>query len=49
MSGKIYRNPPVMAQKWRHIEDEQERYVFTSVEQLIADFLGDVRAMRGEL
>jgi hypothetical protein len=32
----------------RHIEGEQERYVFTSVEQLIADFLADVRDMRGE-
>jgi hypothetical protein len=33
----------------RHIEGGQERYVFTSVEQLIADFLADVRGMRGEL
>jgi hypothetical protein len=32
-----------------HIEGGQERYVFTSVEQLIADFLADVRGMRGEL
>jgi hypothetical protein len=32
----------------RHIEERQERYVFTSVEQLIADFLADVRGMRGE-
>jgi Family of unknown function (DUF6516) len=32
----------------RHIEDGQERYMFTSVEQLIADFLADVRGMRGE-
>ena len=33
----------------RHIEGGQERYVFTSVEQLIADFLADVRGIRGEL
>jgi len=32
----------------RHIEGRQERYVFTSVEQLIADFLAEVRGMRGE-
>jgi Family of unknown function (DUF6516) len=32
-----------------HIEGGQERYVFTSVEKLIADFLADVRGMRGEL
>ena len=32
----------------RHIEALQERYMFTSVEQLIADFLADVRCMRGE-
>jgi len=32
----------------RHIEDGQERYVFTSVEQLIADFLADVHSMRGD-
>jgi hypothetical protein len=33
----------------RHIEDWQERYVFTSVEQLITGFLADLRGMRGEL
>jgi hypothetical protein len=32
----------------RNIEGGQERYVFTSVEQLIADCLADVRGMRGE-
>ena len=32
----------------RHTEDGQERYVFTSVEQLIADFLADVRGIRGD-
>jgi hypothetical protein len=32
----------------RHIKDGQELYMFTSVEQLIADFLADVRGMRGE-
>jgi Family of unknown function (DUF6516) len=32
----------------RHIEDRQERYVFKTVELLIADFLADVRGLRGE-
>ncbi len=32
----------------RHIEDRQERYVFKSVELLIAFFLADVRRLRGE-
>lgn len=32
----------------RHIEDRQERYVFSSVEKLVADFLSDVRRVRGE-
>jgi hypothetical protein len=32
----------------RHIEDRQERYLFTTVERLIADFLADVRGLRGE-
>jgi hypothetical protein len=32
----------------RHIEDRQERYVFKTVELLMADFLADVRRRRGE-
>lgn len=32
----------------RHSEDGQVPYEFTSVEQLIADFLADVRGVRGE-
>jgi Family of unknown function (DUF6516) len=32
----------------RHIEDRQERYAFKTVELLIADFLADVRGLRGE-
>jgi len=32
----------------RHTAGGQTRYVFTSVEQLIADLLADVRGMRGE-
>lgn len=32
----------------RHIEGREEPYAFTSVEQLIADFLADVRQARGE-
>ena len=32
----------------RHIKDRQERYVFKTVELLIADFLADVRRVRGE-
>jgi hypothetical protein len=32
----------------RHIEDRQQRYVFKTVEFLIADFLADVRGLRGE-
>jgi hypothetical protein len=32
----------------RHIRGEQERYAFVSVEKLIADFLADVRSLRGE-
>jgi hypothetical protein len=27
----------------RHLEDREERYGFTTVEQMIADFLADVR------
>jgi hypothetical protein len=32
----------------RHIEGKQQRYEFTSVERLMADFLADVRRIRGE-
>ena len=32
----------------RHIDDREERYVFSSVERLVADFLSDVRYLRGE-
>jgi hypothetical protein len=32
----------------RHIEDGQERYGFKTVELLMADFLADVRRLRGE-
>ena len=32
----------------RHIEDRQERYGFKTVELLMADFLADVRRLRGE-
>jgi len=32
----------------RHIEDREQRYAFSSVEQLISDFLSDVRQVRGE-
>jgi hypothetical protein len=32
----------------RHIEGREEAYAFTSVEQLIEDFLADVRRLRGE-
>ena len=32
----------------RHIEDRAQRYAFSSVEQLISDFLSDVRQVRGE-
>lgn len=32
----------------RHIRDHQERYVFKTVELLMADFLTDVRRLRGE-
>jgi hypothetical protein len=31
----------------RHIGDRQERYVFKTVELLIADFLANVRGLRG--
>lgn len=32
----------------RHIKDREERYAFSSVEQLVSDFLSDVRHVRGE-
>jgi hypothetical protein len=32
----------------RHFQDRQERYVFTTVEKPISDFLADVRRLRGE-
>jgi len=32
----------------RHIRDRQARYEFSTVEKLLADFLSDVRRMRGE-
>lgn len=32
----------------RHVEDREERYAFSSVEQLVADFMADVRCLRGE-
>lgn len=32
----------------RHCRDQEQDYLFTTVEQLIADFLADVRRERGE-
>jgi hypothetical protein len=32
----------------RHIGEQEEPYAFSSAEQLIADFLADVRRQRGE-
>jgi hypothetical protein len=32
----------------RHLGDKQEPYTFSTAEQLIADFLADVRRLRGE-
>jgi Family of unknown function (DUF6516) len=32
----------------RHLEDQEVPYAFTTPEQLIADFLADVRRLRGE-
>jgi hypothetical protein len=32
----------------RQLEDRQEQYVFKTVELLMADFLADVRRLRGE-
>jgi hypothetical protein len=33
----------------RHLADREESYIFTTVEALIADFLADVRKLRGDL
>ena len=32
----------------RHVGDREEAYAFTSPEAMIADFLADVRTLRGE-
>lgn len=32
----------------RHIEEREEPYEFSTVEKLVADFLSDVRKVRGE-
>jgi len=32
----------------RHFEGKEVRYAFTTVEKLVADFLADVRRLRGE-
>ena len=32
----------------RHVGNREERYVFSSVEELVSDFLADVRKLRGE-
>jgi hypothetical protein len=32
----------------RHIEGKEEQYAFSTVEILVADFLADVRRLRGE-
>lgn len=32
----------------RHYGDQEERYLFVSIERLLADFRSDVEAMRGE-
>lgn len=41
---KIWDVPaPVAGSVHRHIEGREEPYAFTNVEQLIADFLADVR------
>ena len=32
----------------RHVEGKEEPYTFSTAEQLIADFLADVRRLRGE-
>jgi hypothetical protein len=31
----------------KHLDDREQPYTFTSVEQLVADFLADVRRARG--
>jgi hypothetical protein len=33
----------------RHLDDQELPYAFVSVEQLVADFLDDVRRIRGSL
>ena len=33
----------------RHLDDRELSYTFVSVEQLVADFLSDVRSTRGSL
>jgi hypothetical protein len=33
----------------RHLDDRELPYTFESVEQLVADFLSDVRSIRGSL
>ena len=33
----------------RHLDDRELPYTFVSVEQLVADFLSDVRSIRGSL
>jgi hypothetical protein len=33
----------------RHLDDRELAYIFTSVEQLVTDFLDDVRRIRGSL
>jgi uncharacterized protein DUF6516 len=32
----------------RHFQGKEERYIFETVEQLVADFLADVRRLRGD-
>jgi hypothetical protein len=32
----------------RHLEGREERYSFSTVEALVADFLSDVKRLRGE-
>ena len=33
----------------RHVDDREEPYVFVTAEKLMADFLADVRRLRGDL
>jgi hypothetical protein len=42
-----YDNEPDKADH-RHLEGREEAYAFTTVEQLVEDFLADVRRLRGE-